>query len=90
MEPASQNTDENELSQLRAKVLQLERQLSEQAAKTNTIVAATQERVYWLDRWHLDLNALMERPGAAEFRAVVRFVRAFVWRAKRLKRRVAG
>ena len=28
-----------------------------------------QERTYWLDRWHLDLNALMRRPGAAELRA---------------------
>jgi hypothetical protein len=45
--------------------------------------------VYWLDRWHLDLNALMARPGAGAFRAVVRFVRGFVWGAKRLKRRLA-
>jgi hypothetical protein len=79
-----------EIERLRARVADLEAQLAQQAAQTNRIVAATQERVYWLDRWHLDLNALMARPGAAEFRAVVRFVRGLMWRAKRLKRRLAG
>jgi hypothetical protein len=78
-----------DIEQLRARVADLEEQLAQQAARTNQIVAATQERVYWLDRWHLDLNALMARPGAAEFRAVVRFVRGLMWRAKRLKRRLA-
>jgi cell division septum initiation protein DivIVA len=81
---------QQELALLRARVAELEDQLAHQAARTNQIVAATQERVYWLDRWHLDLNALMARPGAAEFRTVVRFVRRFMWRIKRLKRRVAG
>ena len=32
------------------------------AARANAAVAAAQERVYWLDRWHLDLNALMAPP----------------------------
>ena len=31
-------------------------------------VAAAQDRVYWLDRWHLDLNALMAKPGAPSSR----------------------
>ena len=78
-----------EIERLRARVADLEDQLTEQATRTNRILAATQERTYWLDRWHLDLNALMARPGAAEFRAVVRFIRRFVWRSKRLKRRLA-
>ena len=30
---------------------------------TNAVVAEWQERAYWLDRWHLDLNALMRRPA---------------------------
>jgi hypothetical protein len=88
--PRQQEYTDAEIERLRARVADLEDQLADQAARTNQIVAATQERVYWLDRWHLDLNALMARPGAAEFRAVVRVARGFVWRAKRLKRRLAG
>ena len=38
-------------------------------------VAAAQERAYWLERWHVDLNALMRSPGAREFRALLRAVR---------------
>jgi hypothetical protein len=80
----------DKVERLHARVDELERELVEQAARTNEIVAAAQARTYWLDRWHLDLNALMERPGAAELRAVVRFVRALQWRLKRFKRRAAG
>ncbi len=47
----------------------LERAHVEQLARANAALAAAQERSYWLDRWHLDLNALMRRRGAAEFRA---------------------
>jgi cell division septum initiation protein DivIVA len=64
-----------ENARLRERVAELERELAEQAGRTNAIVARTQERVYWLDRWHLDLNALMARPGAAEARALVRALR---------------
>ena len=45
-------------------------------ASANAAVAEWQERAYWLDRWHLDLNALMRRPGASELRAALRAVRA--------------
>ena len=44
-------------------------------AKANAAVAAAQERAYWLERWHVDLNALMRKPGAAQFRALLRAVR---------------
>ncbi len=50
-----------ELEQLRARVAELEAELVEQAARTERIVAAAQQRTYWLDRWHLDLDALMRR-----------------------------
>ncbi len=53
----------------------LEAELVEVQARANAAVAQWQERAYWLDRWHLDLNALMRRPGAAEFRAALRAVR---------------
>ena len=46
--------------------------------------------MYWLDRWGLDLNALMRRRGAAEFRAAVRGVRAVVRGLQKIKRRLAG
>jgi hypothetical protein len=77
---------ENE--RLRARLQSLEQELVEVQEQTNAAVAKWQERAYWLDRWHLDLNALMRRPGAAEFRAVVRAVRAVVWAVKRAKRRL--
>ena len=79
-----------ELEALRARVGELERERAEQVARANAAVAALQERVYWLDRWHLDLNALMARPGAAELRAGVRIVRGVIRRVRLLKRRVLG
>jgi hypothetical protein len=80
-------TDQHiEIEQLRARVAALEAELVEQAARTERIVAAAQQRVYWLDRWHLDLNALMQRPGAAEFRALVRGVRWALRGMKKVKR----
>lgn len=79
---------EAENHRLRARVKALESELVEVQARANAAVAEWQERAYWLDRWHLDLNALMRRPGAPEFRNVLRTVRS-VWRTfKRLKRRV--
>jgi signal transduction protein with GAF and PtsI domain len=65
---------ENE--RLRLRIAALEEELVETQARANAAVAKWQERVYWLDRWHLDLNALMRRPGASEFRAGLRAFRA--------------
>ena len=79
-----------ELEALRARVADLERERAEQLARATAATAEAQERIYWLDRWHLDLNALMERPGASEFRAAVRVVRAVMRQAKLLKRRLLG
>ena len=79
--------EQSEVQQLRAQVASLEAELVETQARTNAIVAQTQERVYWLDRWHLDLNALMRRPGAAEVRASLRAVRWLFRRSRNLKRR---
>jgi uncharacterized coiled-coil protein SlyX len=83
------DTERAELEALRARVAELDAELAEQARRVNALVAATQERVYWLDRWNLDLNALMARRGAAELRALVRAVRGVLRFAKRLKRRIA-
>ena len=80
----------SEVEQLRARVAELEAELAEQAARTNALVAAAQEQTYWLDRWGLDLNALMRRRGASEFRAGLRAVRAVVRRVQKVKRRLTG
>jgi hypothetical protein len=70
--------ERQELERLRARVAQLERERFEQAARANAAIAAAQERAYWLDRWHLDLNALMRKRGASEFRAALRAVRSIL------------
>lgn len=85
-------TDEEraELHALRARVAALEQELVEQVAKANAAAAAAQERLYWLDRWHLDLNGLMARRGAAEARALVRLLRRPVRAVRRARRRLLG
>jgi len=79
---------ENEL--LRARVAALESELVEVQASTNAVIGQWQERAYWLDRLHLDLNKLMERPGANEVRLALRAIRGLLWRIKRIKRRLLG
>lgn len=79
---------ENEL--LRERVASLEAELVEVQSRANAAVARWQERSYWLERWHLDLNALMERPGAAEFRAGLRGARAVFRFIRRIKRSLAS
>jgi hypothetical protein len=81
---------ESEIVQLRARITELEAELVEVQARANAAVADWQERAYWLDRWHLDLNALMRRPGAAELRAAVRAMRSVLRAARQLKRRLSG
>ena len=51
---------------------QLEREQHERTARANAALAAAQDRTYWLDRWHVDLNALMRRPVAGGSRAALR------------------
>ena len=90
--PAAETSSEQPLQaeneRLQARVAALEAELVETQARTNAIVAQTQERVYWLDRWHLDLNALMRRPGAAELRSALRGMRAVSRAIRRAKRRL--
>ncbi len=76
----------DEVAELRARVAQLERELADQAARANAAVAAAEDRAYWLDRWHVDLNALMRRRGASELRAALRAGRAVGRRARRVRR----
>jgi hypothetical protein len=83
-------TDETELEALRRRVGDLERELEERTQRANATIAAAQDRSYWLDRWGIDLNALMRRRGAAEFRAAVRAVRVVYRGAYDLRSRSKG
>ena len=87
-ETSSDQQLQAEVERLRARIAALESELVETQARANTVVAQAQERVYWLDRWHLDLNALMRRPGAAQLRGALRAVRGVAWRLKRIQRRL--
>jgi hypothetical protein len=78
---ASELEAENE--RLRARIAQLEAELVEVQTRANAAVAEWQDRAYWLDRLHIDLNALMQRPGANEARITLKAVRAVYWRLKR-------
>ncbi len=87
--PGTESVSEDlaaENERLRARVRALEQELVEVQARANESVARWQERAYWLDRWHLDLNAAMRRPGAAEARALLRAVRSVIRFFKRLRR----
>jgi hypothetical protein len=77
-----------EIESLRARIVALEAELVEVSARSHAAVAAAQDQTYWLDRWHVDLNELMRRPGAKEFRFGLRAIRSVARRARRLKRRM--
>lgn len=77
---------QQEIAELRARLSSLESELVEVQARANDAVAEWQERAYWLDRWHLDLNELMRRPGADRLRAVARAVRSPVRMLKKALR----
>ncbi len=90
--PTEQASSEQELRReveyLRGRVTALEAELVQVQASANEQVATWQERAYWLDRWHVDLNAVMRKPGASQFRALLRAVRSVVWGVQRLKRKL--
>jgi uncharacterized coiled-coil protein SlyX len=80
----------SEVELLRARVAELEEQLAAQARVTNRIVAEAQEKLYWLERWHIDLDRIMRKPGAVQALDALRGARAVVWRVVKLKRRLLG
>jgi hypothetical protein len=81
---------DSELERLRAQVATLEAELVEVQARANAAVAEWQDRAYWLDRLHVDLNALMRRPGANQLRLALKAARAVWWRLKQVKRHLFG
>jgi tetrahydrodipicolinate N-succinyltransferase len=86
--PASTQELQAEVQHLHARLAALEVELLEAQAHANDAVAEWQERAYWLDRWHLDLNELMRRRGTAELRALLRAVRSVARIFRRAKRSV--
>jgi len=60
---------QSEVDVLRARVAQLERELAERTARAGAAVAAAEERLYWVERWRVDLDELMQtRAGRWAFR----------------------
>jgi hypothetical protein len=87
-EAAQSLQQENE--RLRARVSELEAELVDVQARCNAAVGQWQERAYWLDRLHVDLNTLMLRPGMEQLRLTLRAARAVYWRLKMARRRLQG
>jgi cell division septum initiation protein DivIVA len=81
-------TKDQEIERLRARIERLEREQAEQAARCNAAIAAAQERAYWLDRWHVDLNRLMATAWGARVRALMRAARMPIRVVRRLNRRL--
>jgi len=79
---------QREVELLRSRIASLESELVEVQARANAAVAEWQDRAYWLDRWHVDLNAVMRRPGASQLRGLLRAVRSVAWAFRRVKRRL--
>ena len=84
------NTEAEEVARLHARVAELESELSVQAARTNTVLADAQRRLYWLDRLDLDLDVTLARPpvrlGLLAALAAVRRLRRVRGRIRRLRR----
>ena len=81
---------EGEIERLRTRLDGLEKELLEVQARANEAVASWQDRAYWLDRLHIDLNAMMRRPGAKQVRIVLKTIRTAFWMLRRAKRRLLG
>ena len=69
-------TQRDEVEVLRARLDTLEREQVERTARAHQALAAAQDKSYWLDRWHVDLNALMRSRLARELRVAIRGAQA--------------
>jgi hypothetical protein len=83
--PADQSTSdlERELEQTRAALAETEQELAQLRASRSAEMARLERQAYWLERWRVDLDALMSR------RLVRIFVKA-VGSVLRLAGRVRG
>jgi hypothetical protein len=69
-------SEEEGLDALHARLARLERERGEEIRGAMAAAAAAQERLYWLDRWHVDLNALVATRAGGALRMVMRALRA--------------
>jgi hypothetical protein len=83
--PTPQDRGLDEVERLRARVAELEAQLLAQAEHANAAIAAAEDRAYWLDRWRLDLNALMETPTGRALQRLAVLARRPVRALRRLR-----
>jgi hypothetical protein len=75
-----------EVEALRARVAELERELADRTERANAAVAAAQDRLYWLDRWRIDANAVLgSQPGRVAF-VIARQARRLFGSIRRLTR----
>jgi hypothetical protein len=88
-EPAT-DPREAEIAALRTRVAELEAQLARRDAETAQLVASSQEKLYWLERWHVDLDRVMAKPGAIPLLDAVRSVRGVSWKLRKAKRKLLG
>jgi hypothetical protein len=82
-------TEQAELEQLRARVAELERELAVRTERANAAVAAAEERLYWVDRWRIDPDKLMERRTARWAFRLTEQARRAKRLADRIRRRLA-
>ena len=68
--------------ELRRRLDEAERELATRSAQANAAIAAAQDRSYWLDRWRLDLNALMRTPPGRALDALLRSLLAIYRRLR--------
>lgn len=81
---------DGELAALRARVAELEAELAEQSRTTNALVARAQERLYWYDRWGIDLERVMAHPLAPRLVAALKRIRPAVRWVRLTKRRITA
>jgi cell division septum initiation protein DivIVA len=62
--PGAGVEQQSEVEELRARVAQLERELADRTERANAAVAAAEHRLYWVDRWRVDLDELMQHRAA--------------------------
>ncbi len=79
---------DRDITALRARVADLEAELEAQSRRTAQVVAEAQEKLYWLERWQVDLDKLMGKPGAIPLLDALKAVRGVLRRVKLLKRRL--
>jgi hypothetical protein len=78
----------DELELLQARIGALEAELLQLEASANRAVAEAQEKAYWLDRWRIDINAIMDRNATQRVLAAAQGARAVYRTVVRMKRKV--